>query len=124
MPIRFVLTGIFPMVFQNAVAHHAFSANYDINSPGTVQGVVEEVFWANPHVHFYIRVINDAGTDELWDVEWSHLKGMGARGWNRDTLRVGDEIRVTGHLGRDGTRMISIGLSYGGIVRGDGSPLP
>ena len=124
MPIRIVVTSIVVMVFQNATAHHAFSANYDINNRGAIQGVVEEVFWANPHVHFYIRVTNEDGADELWDVEWSHLKGMAERGWNRDTVKVGDEIRVTGHLGWDGTRKISIGLSYGGIARGDGSPLP
>ena len=119
-----LLAGLVPMVWQGAAAHHAFSANYDINSPGTIQGVVEEVFWANPHVHFYVRVTTEDGAEELWDVEWSHLKGMAERGWSRDTVRIGDEIRVTGHLGRDGAKMISIGLTYGGIVRGDGSPIP
>ena len=112
------------MAFGVASSHHAFSVHYDINNRGTVEGVVEEVFWANPHVHFYIRVTNQDGVGELWDVEWSHLKGMSERGWTRDSVKIGDIIRVTGHLGWNGATMISIGVSYGGIVRGDGSPIP
>ena len=77
--IRFVAACIVAMITQSAAAHHAFSANYDINNRGSIQGVVEEVQWTNPHIHFYIRVTGEDGTDQLWDVEWMHLKGMKQR---------------------------------------------
>ena len=35
-------------ITNNAVAHHAFAANYEMGDTGTVEGVVEEVVWANP----------------------------------------------------------------------------
>ena len=98
-----------------ASAHHAFSANYDVAKTGTVEGIVEEVFWANPHVHYYIRVKTE-DREELWDVEDANLSSMASRGWNRNTIRAGDEIRVTGRLGRDGKRRIWAGE----IVRADG----
>lgn len=101
-----------------ASAHHAFSANYDVTKIGTVEGIVEEVFWANPHVHYYIRVRTE-DREELWDVEDSNLSSMANRGWNRNTIRAGDEIRVTGRLGRDGKRRIWAGE----IVRADGQAL-
>ncbi len=101
-----------------ASAHHAFSANYDLTRIGTVEGIVEEVFWANPHVHYYIRVRNE-DREELWDVEDSNLNSMASRGWNRHTISAGDEIRVTGRLGRDGKRRIWADE----IARGDGQPL-
>ena len=102
-----------------AVAHHAFAANYDMDNVGTVEGVVEEVVWANPHVHFYIQVTNEDGTTELWDGEASNLSMMANRGWDRNTIRVGDAIRVTGALGRDGIRRIQMRQ----VFRADGSPL-
>lgn len=108
------------LIITDVSAHHAFSANYDLEDIGTVQGVVEEVFWANPHVHYYIRVENDDGSDELWDVETMNVSTMTRRGWTRSTLTVGDEITVTGPQGRSGARRISMSE----VERVDGKPLP
>jgi Family of unknown function (DUF6152) len=119
MKASVAICGVF-FLSSIASAHHAFSANYDANRSGTVAGTVEEVFWANPHVHYYLRVKSADGSIELWDVEWSNLNGMSGRGWNRDTVRVGDEIRVTGKMGRDENHRITPGE----IVRTDGKPLP
>ncbi len=122
MLIRFVagIIALSALVVHAVAAHHAFSANYDVNSTGTVEGVVEEVFWANPHVHYYLRVTTADGSDELWDAENMNLNTMARRGWNKQTVTVGDEIRVTGKLGRDGKRRISMDE----VVRVDGRPLP
>lgn len=113
------LFGLSVSATHNAVAHHAFAANYEMENVGTVEGIVEEVIWANPHVHFYIQVRNEDGTIELWDGEASNLSMMATRGWDRNTIRVGDAIRVTGALGRDGIRRIQMSE----VVRADGSPL-
>ena len=102
-----------------AEAHHAFAANYEMDNVGTVEGIVEEVVWANPHVHYYIQVTREDGTTELWDGEAANLSLLAARGWDRNTIRVGDAIRVTGALGRDGIRRIQMRQ----VVRADGSPL-
>ena len=123
MSIRILATGVIgSLVFvaSGSSAHHAFSAIYENDSEGTVEGVVEEVFWANPHVHYYIRVKNEDGSDELWDVETMNLNTMARRGWTRETVTVGDEIRVTGPLGRDGRLRISMQE----VERVDGKPLP
>ncbi|MYF71366.1 MAG: hypothetical protein F4181_16045 [Proteobacteria bacterium] len=104
---------------QPAAAHHAFAANYDMDNVGTVEGIVEEVVWANPHVHYYIQVMGEEGTTELWDGEAANLSILASRGWERNTIRVGDAIRVTGALGRDGIRRIQMRQ----VVRADGSPL-
>lgn len=107
-------------VQHDADAHHAFAANYDIDNIGTVQGTIAEVAWSNPHVHYYLEVANEDGSTDLWDVEGSNLSGMTARNWDRNTLRVGDEIRVTGALGREGIHRIQMRE----VVRLDGEPLP
>ena len=32
-------------------AHHSFGAEYDVNQPITVTGVLTKVEWTNPHTH-------------------------------------------------------------------------
>ncbi len=93
-----------------AHGHHAFSANYDPNLTGTIEGVVIEVFWANPHVRYFLEVVNEDGETELWDVESSNIGMMTSEGWHRETIEVGDHIRVSGGLGRDGLRRLSLDL--------------
>ena len=113
------LFGSFLSLAHYAAAHHAFAANYDMDREGTVEGVVEEVVWTNPHVHYYIQVTKEDGSTELWDGESANLSLLASRGWDRNTIRVGDEIRVTGLLGRDGKRRIQMRQ----VVRVDGKPL-
>ena len=54
-----------------ALAHHAISANYETDKVGTIDGVVVEVFWANPHVHYYLEVSKDDGGN--WSVLFDGL---------------------------------------------------
>ena len=88
------------LMWMPAHGHHALSANY-IEEVGTIEGVVVEVFWANPHVHYYIEVAGEDGTTRLWDLESSNLNGMASASWTRDTVKVGDRIRVSDRLGRE-----------------------
>ncbi len=89
-----------------AGAHHAITLNYDPNSSGQVEGVIQEVFWANPHVHYYIEVTTDDGATTLWDMETGNLNVMRTRNMTRSSIKVGDRVRATGILGRDGATAI------------------
>ena len=91
----------------SANAHHALSANY-IEEVGEIEGVVVEVFWANPHVHYYVEVTEEDGSTRTWNLESSNLNGMASAGWNRDTIQVGDRIRVSGRLGREGRPRLAL----------------
>ncbi len=96
------------VVAQSATAHHALAANYDTDNIGTIEGVVVEVFWSNPHVHYYIEVANAEGVTELWDVETSNLATVMRSGWTRETVEVGDRIRISGQLGRNGIHRLAL----------------
>ena len=89
-----------------ALAHHALSANYETDKVGTIDGIVVEVFWANPHVHYYLEVVNDDGAAELWDIETGNLIGLTRTGWTKETIELGDHIKVSGNLGRGGTKRL------------------
>ena len=105
-----VLLGSASLAGTSAHGHHAYAANYDPDLSGTVEGVVIEVFWANPHVRYFLEVVNENGETELWDVESANIGMMTTAGWTRETIEVGDHIRVSGGLGRDGLRRLALEL--------------
>ncbi|MFL2547059.1 MAG: DUF6152 family protein [Candidatus Rariloculaceae bacterium] len=96
------------LTLQSAQGHHALAANYDVDNIGTIEGLVVEVFWANPHIHYYMEVMNDAGETELWDIESSNVSTMQRSGWERNTIEVGDRVRISGRLGRNGIRRMEL----------------
>jgi polyisoprenoid-binding protein YceI len=93
---------------QPVHAHHAFAADYEAGNEGTIAGTVTEVMFKNPHARYYLEVENDNGSTELWDLETMNLMMLGRMGWKKDTIEVGDQITVTGILGRNNTRRMSI----------------
>ena len=50
-------------------AHHSFGAEYDVNQPITLTGVLTKVEWTNPHSHLYLDVRDDKGNVVNWQFE-------------------------------------------------------
>ncbi len=106
---RLVVAALFACGLSNSsLAHHAFAADYESGKEGTVRGTVTEVMYKNPHARYYLEVENEDGSTELWDLETMNLMMLGRMGWKKDTIKVGDELTVTGILGRNDTRRMSI----------------
>jgi hypothetical protein len=58
-----------------ASAHHSVQAQFDLNKPFTITGVVTKVEWINPHSYLYLDVKDDSGTVKRWAFE---MAGPGA----------------------------------------------
>ena len=95
---------------NSAAAHHAFAADYEAGNEGTIQGVITEVIYRNPHARYYLEVADDDGQKELWDLQTMNVGMLGRVGWTKDTLKVGDSIIVEGILGRNNTNRMSISI--------------
>ena len=107
--IRLLLvSGLAFGLIQSANAHHAFAADYEAGKEGTIEGVVTEVMFKNPHARYYLEVDDGSGSTELWDLETMNLMMLGRMGWKKDTIKVGDRLTVTGILGRNNTKRMSI----------------
>jgi hypothetical protein len=93
--------GSFLMV--SAQAHHSFRAQYDPTKPIEVTGYVTRIDWMNPHVYFYIDVVNAQGKTESWAFEMGPPHMLEQRGWKRNSMAIGDELEVSGTRARDGS---------------------
>jgi len=85
-------------------AHHSFAAEFDAAQPVTIRGKVTKISWTNPHVWVYLNVADEkTGKVENWGFEMGAPQQVRARGWDRDTLKTGDELIVEGSRARDGS---------------------
>jgi len=85
-------------------AHHSFAAEFDAAQPITIRGKVTKISWTNPHVWVYLNVADEkTGKVENWGFEMGAPQQVRARGWDRDTLKTGDELIVEGSRARDGS---------------------
>ena len=91
-----------------AQAHHSFAAEFLGDQTLTIEGTVDEVWFKNPHVRYYITIETDDGGTETWDVRTSSPTILVRRGWNRETITAGDRVTVEGYLGRDGRKLLSL----------------
>ena len=91
-----------------AHAHHSFAAEFLADETATFHGVVTEVWFKNPHVRYYIEIANEDGSKETWDIRASSPALLVRKGWSKNTIKEGDEITVTGFLGRDERKILSV----------------
>ncbi len=91
-----------------APAHHSLAVEFDSLSIVKVEGVVNEVWFKNPHVRYYLTVVDDAGEEVIWDTHAHNIAAMTRQGYTKDTLKVGDAVVMEGHGTRDGSPKLFI----------------
>ncbi len=74
-----------------AAMHHSIAGVYDNTRQVSIEGVVAEYHFVNPHPFLIVDVKN-----ERWKLEMDNLSELVEVGMTRETLKAGDRIVVSG----------------------------
>lgn len=84
-------------------AHHSF-AMFDQTKDVTLEGVVTEFQWTNPHAFIHIEVPNKSGGKEVWQVELNSPNNLKRQGWRSTSIKAGDAVTLVLKPLRDGSK--------------------
>lgn len=98
-----------------ASAHHSGSP-VDRSEVLTLEGVVKEWNYANPHAWLQIYVSEDGGEDVVWSFEATAATLLARQGYRRNSMEPGDTVTVAFNRFSDGAN----GGSLQGVKLGDG----
>jgi hypothetical protein len=89
------------------MAHHSAAA-YESSKQITVTGTVTEFHFVNPHVLIYMSAKDESGATRKWQGELTSPNRLVRVGWNKDIMKTGDAIALTGYPAKDGGNSIRI----------------
>ena len=98
-----ILLGSLMLAALPLAAHHSFAAEFDRDQPITLTGTVTKVEWSNPHIWFYIDVKDANGKVTNWGFSGAPPGMLTRRGITKESLKIGDVIKVEGYRAKDGS---------------------
>jgi hypothetical protein len=104
-----VLAAGFALASSPISAHHGVT-NYDMKKTIVLTGTITAFDWSNPHCLVYLDVADDKGRVRHWTLEMASTFTMTHRGWDKDTLKRGDQVSIETHPARND---VPIGITSG-----------
>jgi len=89
------------VTLKSALAHHAFSAEFDAEAPVSVRGHVTKIEWINPHAWIHLAADQADGSVVDWMFEGGTPNTLVRSGIDRNSLAIGTEIVVRGYQSKD-----------------------
>ena len=106
MMFSLVITA-FLLIPNLALAHHSAAA-YESTKQIVVSGVVTEFHFVNPHVLIYWTAKDEEGNVQKWQGELTSSNHLIRSGWNKETIKAGDPITLTGYPAKNGAYSLRI----------------
>jgi len=88
-------------------AHHSYTAEFDLEKPVKLTGVLTRLEWTNPHIWLYLEVKDPAGNTTTWGFSASPPGMLIRRGITRSSLKIGEVLTISGHRAKDGSNNAS-----------------
>ena len=102
LPMRKMLAAVFFIwISVPLAAHHGTGGIYDMEKPITLKGTVTEFRFVNPHVLVFFDVPGKEGVVR-WLASGPSVINWTRTGWNRNSLKAGDQVVVTLFPARSG----------------------
>ncbi len=114
--MRFI-TAILAILVLPAIASAHHSRAEFATEVLEIEGELISVAWRNPHPVITLKIVNDAGEEEIWNVEgWQSANSLMRKGLTADAFTVGDRVRAAVQVSNRRERLLlgtSISLGNG-----------
>src|SRR5262245_21717886 len=87
--------GLFYFVARSE-AHHAFTAEFDVNKLTKLEGTVVKMEWVNPHAWLTLAVTTPDGKVEEWGAEFGAPNLLIRKGLRQTTLMPDMKVTIVG----------------------------
>jgi hypothetical protein len=94
LPKALLAAAVLAPLCSAARAHHSF-AIFDQAHPIELIGIVQEFKFTNPHTFIVLRVSAQNARSVLWHLEGQSANSLRWSGWSAESLKPGDQVRVT-----------------------------
>ena len=85
---------------RSAQAHHSIAGVYDTSQQVSIEGVVMQFHFVNPHPFLTVEVRGDGGAQQ-WRLEMDNRRELVDVGMTEETLKPGDKVVVKGNPVRE-----------------------
>src|SRR5688500_400642 len=92
-----VLSAALWLAVVAASAHHSFSVAFDLERRVSIEGVVTEVKWENPHSWIVVEMKKPDGATEIWRFETQPPNTLRRTGVTAAMLEPGVTVTVKGY---------------------------
>lgn len=100
MNLKLIAPALLILAASDTRAHHSVPVNFDQSREVTIEGVLTEIKWINPHSRFRLDVTNPDGSKVEWLVEMGAANTMKRAGFPMERFMLGDKVVITGAPGR------------------------
>ncbi len=107
MSVFFAATAGLLILSASLLAHHG-QANYNTKESVTVSGTVTEFQFINPHSLVFLESKDDKGQVQKWQGELTSPNHLVRAGWNKVSLKPGDQLTMTGFRAVNGANSMWI----------------
>jgi|TARA_B110000483_G_scaffold217811_2_gene270586 hypothetical protein len=89
----FFTAALASLVAAPSHAHHS-DVGINMGSMETINGVVTEFNWRNPHVYLLVEVMDEQGVAVEWEIQMGSVSVSQRRGWSSDYVAPGDRVTI------------------------------
>jgi hypothetical protein len=95
------------VVSSSLPAHHGKGA-FEMDKLTVLKGTVVKFEFINPHTLIYVDAIGDKGAVEHWIAESSSNNHLGRGGYDKNSLKPGEQVVVTGHRAKNSANSLEL----------------
>lgn len=88
------------IVMSTGYAHHSSAPHFDNTKEVSIEGIITEWAFVNPHAYLYLDVTDESGEVHNWRCEASSATSHSRNGYTQETFIPGQQIAIVGSPAR------------------------